>query len=196
MIVEGLLTTIGDNGEPHVAPMGPLVSKDFTTWTLRPFQSSSTFRYLRAKEFGVFHIVDDVRPVVRRALGFDHPFVFEPHPRGGHIIQDACRWFRLEVTQWNVDDIRSEATARVESQAELRPFWGWNRAKHAVLEATILLTRRHLIPVQEIAAKIAELETAVEKTAGAAELEAWGIVKSVLDATTAETSAGNAGDAR
>lgn len=173
MIIEGLLTSISADGSPHVAPMGPVVSEDLMTWTLRPFQSSSTFAALRRTPQCIFHVVDDVVPVVRTALGIPHTFQFQNHPAGGHIIVDACRWFRLEITQWDVSGPRSEASAQVESQGTLRDFWGWNRAKHAVLEATILATRRHMLDAGHIASELEKLESAVEKTSGPREQLAW-----------------------
>ncbi|HBE66589.1 MAG TPA: DUF447 domain-containing protein [Planctomycetaceae bacterium] len=173
MIVEGLLTTVKDDGSPHVAPMGPVVNQSLTQWTLRPFQTSTTFQALRHYPFGIFHVVDDVLPVARAALGIEHAFAFEPHETGGFILPDACRWFRLEVIDWNTDDPRSEARARVHSSATLRDFWGWNRAKHAVLEAAIIGTRKHLIPAVELARGIEQLRSPVEKTGGARELQAW-----------------------
>ncbi|GAB5406111.1 MAG: DUF447 family protein [Aureliella sp.] len=173
MIVEGLLTTTAADGRPHVAPMGPVVSTDFSSWTLRPFQTSSTFAALRETPHCVFHIVDDVLPIVRTALGMKHDFQLQPHPDGGHIITDACRWFRLEIQSWDISDLRSEAVATVHSQGSLRDFWGWNRAKHAVLEATILATRRHMLDAGHIASELEKLESAVKKTCGPREWQAW-----------------------
>ncbi len=53
-----------------------------------------------------------------------------------------------------------------------RDFWGFNRAKHAVVEAAILATRMHLIPHDEIAAEFRKLRVIVTKTGGPAEFEA------------------------
>ena len=177
MIVEGLLSTQRDDGAAHVAPMGPVVSEDFTRWTLRPFQTSTTFKLLRSNPVGIFHIVDDVLPVVQAALGQPLSLEFLPHAAGGQILTSACRWFRLEITDWDLSSIRSEAHATVHSSGHLRDFWGWNRAKHAVLEATILATRVHLLEQGEVEASLAKLEVAVTKTAGKRELDAWKLLQ-------------------
>jgi hypothetical protein len=55
----------------------------------------------------------------------------------------------------------------------LREFFGLNRAKHAVVEAAILATRLHLIPVEEIRAEYRKLRVLVEKTGGPAESAAF-----------------------
>jgi hypothetical protein len=53
------------------------------------------------------------------------------------------------------------------------PFEGFNRAKAAVIEAAILVSRLHLLPREKIETEIAYLENAVRKTAGPAEQQAW-----------------------
>ncbi len=181
MIIEGLLTTINEDGTPHVAPMGPVVDRELANWTLRPFQTSTTFANLRRTPLSVFQTVDDVYPVVCAALGKPTGLEFEYPAEGVPVARSACRWFQLEITNWNVEQLRSEATAVVVRQADLRPFWGWNRAKHAILEATILMTRRHLIDASELGQQIESLRSAVEKTAGDRELAAWNVILAELN---------------
>ena len=181
MIIEGLLTTEDLTGTPHLAPMGPVVDDGLTTWLLRPFQSSTTFKLLRRNPICVFHVVDDVLMLVQAALGQPSEVACEQHESGGWIIPTACHWYQLRVTDWNVNDARSEAWAVVEDSGVLRPFWGWNRAKHAVLEATILVTRLHLLGHEAVANEFDRLENAVEKTAGTRELQAWHILRTRLN---------------
>ena len=184
MIIEGLLTTTDESGNPHVAPMGPVVDEDLSTWTLRPFASSTTFRLLRANPHCVFHVVDDVVPVVESALGLETSLQFAVQSRSivGEsgmkqltvwTIPTACHWYHLEVIAWDVSQERSQATARVLERHLQKPFWGWNRAKHAILEATILATRLHLVDRKAIEEDLSRLQPAVTKTAGARELYAW-----------------------
>jgi hypothetical protein len=199
MIIEGLLTTTDEHGAPHVAPMGPLVNPELTRWTLRPFVSSTTYRLLRSNPNCVFHVVDDVVGVVESALGLSSSLTFEPitlehNPEQSRqapaewetgekppesttvrvwAIPTACHWYHLQVTSWEVTQERSQATARMLDQRVLRPFWGWNRAKHAVLEATILATRLHLADRTAIDEDLNRLKTVIAKTAGPRELLAW-----------------------
>lgn len=188
MIIEGLLTTTNEQGEPHVAPMGPVVNEELSTWTLRPFASSTTFRLLRANPHCVFHVIDDVVPVVESALGLATSLRFAEHtwskagekgetPVAIWTIPTACHWYHLEVIDWDVSQERSQATARVLEQRLQRPFWGWNRAKHAVLEATILATRLHLVERKTIEEDLGRMQSAVTKTAGARELLAWELLR-------------------
>jgi hypothetical protein len=55
----------------------------------------------------------------------------------------------------------------------LRDFFGWNRARHAVLEAAILATRVHMLPEADIREQLERLRIPLEKTAGPAETEAF-----------------------
>lgn len=180
MIIEGLLTTQAGDGQVHVAPMGPVVNEDLTTWILRPFQSSTTFRLLRETASGIFHVVDDVVPVVQAALGYPVELEFERIEHGGWIIRQACHWYRLEVHAWDVTEIRSQAFAQVTHQGALRPFWGWNRAKHAVLEGAILATRMHLIGREQVLEDLARWQPMIDKTGGERERLAWELIQRYL----------------
>ena len=55
-------------------------------------------------------------------------------------------------------------------------FSGFNRARHAVLEAAILATRTHLIPAEQIREEFAKLQVIVDKTAGPREQEAMALL--------------------
>jgi hypothetical protein len=57
-----------------------------------------------------------------------------------------------------------------------REFLGFNRARHAVLEAAILATRTHLLPADQIRDEFAKLQVIVEKTAGPREREAMALL--------------------
>jgi hypothetical protein len=51
---------------------------------------------------------------------------------------------------------------------------GLNRAKAAVLEAAVLVSRLHMLPDEKIDNEIKYLQIAIDKTAGEHEVEAWG----------------------
>ncbi|MFO0939544.1 MAG: DUF447 family protein [Pirellulales bacterium] len=181
MIIEGLLTSIAADGSPHVAPMGPVVDPELKQWVLRPFQSSTTFGNLRRTNSAVFHVVDDVLPIVQAALNYEHQLQFQRLEDGNWAIASACHWYQLHLDQWNTDRDRAEVSANVIRCEVLRPFWGWNRAKHAVLEATILATRVHMTGKDVIVAELEKMNSAVNKTAGPRELKAWQLIHDYLD---------------
>jgi hypothetical protein len=67
---------------------------------------------------------------------------------------------------------RSRIDTRVVHRGVKREFIGFNRARHAILEAAILATRTHLLPPDQIRAEYARLQVIVDKTAGPREQEA------------------------
>ena len=164
-----------------MAPIGPVVDEQLREWKLRPFASSTTYKLLRDYPHAVFHVVDDVLPIAQAALGLPVDLEFERHSSGNWIIANSCHWYQLEVIGWDLASVRAEAIAQVTDCGVRRPFWGWNRAKHAVLEAAILATRLHLADRHAIADDLARLQQAVEKTAGDREWSAWKIVKEFID---------------
>lgn len=175
LIVEGLVVTAGEDGQPHLAPMGPLVDRDLTLFTLRPFCTSTTFANLERTGVAVFHVTDDVELLARAAIGrvetrpsyrtIDAP----PH----FALADCCRWFALRVTSANIDPPRATFECEVVQSGTGRPWIGFNRAKHAVVEAAILATRIGILPDADIRHELAHLAISVEKTAGEEERRAW-----------------------
>ena len=64
-------------------------------------------------------------------------------------------------------------TAQVVDSGRLRDFFGFNRAKHAVVEAAILATRIGVLPDERILEELERLAVPVKKTAGPEEREAF-----------------------
>jgi uncharacterized protein len=90
----------------------------------------------------------------------------------GVVLEAACSWRELEVLTIDPTPPRSRIEARVVHRGLKREFVGFNRAKHAVLEAAILATRTHLLPADQIRDDYARLQVLVDKTAGPREREA------------------------
>ena len=188
MILEGLVTTRNADGSPHLAPMGPRVEPDFARFVLRPFPTATTYQNLRRHPEGVLHVTDDALLLAKAALAAADPLppVRPAEHVGGFVLADCCRWYEFAVRE--VDDSGERVTlhAEVVHAGRRRDFFGFNRAKHAVVEAAILATRFHLRPLAEVAAEFAELRVIVGKTGGPAEHEAMDFLESRLrDAWTA-----------
>jgi uncharacterized protein len=184
LILEGLVTTVEAGGSMHLAPMGPRVSPDGRRLLLRPFPTSRTFRNLKAHGEGVLHVTDDVLLLARAALGEAAPQANRDAERvKGYVLTGACRFMEFIVTSLDESAERVHIEAEVVHAGVIRDFWGFNRGKHAVLEAAILATRFHLLNLDEVAAEYARLRTIVEKTGGAAEHEAFDYLQAHLDRT-------------
>jgi len=189
-ILEGVVTTLDASGALNVAPMGPTVDESITRLVLRPFQSSQTYRNLKVNPCGVFQVTDDVLLIAQAALDrlAQLPATVPAQVVAGRVLADCCRWHEFRVVRLNDSQERTHIEAEVVHTGRGRDFFGFNRAKHAVLEATILATRLHLIPAEEVRAALERLRSPVEKTAGARELEAWQLVTGYVDEWLASTS--------
>ena len=144
MILEGIVTTTSASGEINIAPMGPRVDADMKRFLLRPFNTSTTYRNLRAHGEGVLHVTDDVLLLARTALGQLEPLpALMPAQRDSRLGACAMRADSIEFRVVSIDDREERVSIDVEvvHQETLRDFFGFNRAKHAVVEAAILATR-------------------------------------------------------
>lgn len=175
MILEGIVTTLNADGSVNIAPMGPQVDEAMLQFVLLPFRTSTTCQNLRRHGEGVLHVTDDVWLLAQAAVG--QP---EPLPRliaatavRGQILADAARWYAFRVVDFDDREARARIVAQVVERGEQRPLFGFNRGKHAVVEAAILATRLTLLPAPEILAQLEHLRPLVEKTGGAQERTAF-----------------------
>lgn len=182
MILEGLVTTVDSEGVLNIAPMGPIVDERMERLRLRPFKTSQTYRNLRQHGEGVFHVTDDVLLLAQAAIGqIDPPPLTVPATQvRGHVLQDACRFYEFRVEHLDDSNERCDIAVRVVAQGRMRDFFGFNRARHAVVEAAILATRLHLLSVAEVQAEYARLRMLVEKTGGRRERDAFAVLEQYL----------------
>jgi hypothetical protein len=174
VILEGIVTTINADGSPNISPMGPQVDTEMNHFVLRPFRSSQTYQNLRRTGQGVLHVTDDVEMIARAAVGrLESPALIPASSIDGFILADACRWYAFQVTELDDHEDRTRIVCAVVDRGRVRDFFGFNRAKHAVLEAAILATRLHLLPLEQVNDELARLSVLVEKTAGPQERRAF-----------------------
>jgi hypothetical protein len=188
MILEGIVTTLAADGSVNIAPMGPRVDAAMRRLLLRPFQTAQTYRNLKDHPEGVFHVTDDVLFLAQAAIGVirEQPELLPATKVKGRILASACRWYEFRIVR--VDDAheRAELEAEVVASGSRRDYFGFNRAKHAVVEAAILATRVHLLPRADILAEFRKLKPLVEKTGGPAEHEAFALLLDYVTQSSAE----------
>jgi hypothetical protein len=179
MILEGIVTTIAPAGEINIAPMGPRVDGAMEHFLLRPFPTSQTYRNLKAHGEGVLHVTDDVLVLAQAALGpVEPPPPLRPASRvRGFILADACRFYEFRVRSIDEREERIRIEADVVHADRLRDFFGFNRAKHAVVEAAILATRTAFLPLDEIEAEYRKWAVIVEKTGSEQERQAFAFLQ-------------------
>jgi hypothetical protein len=103
-------------------------------------------------------------------------------------LADACRWFAFRVVAMDESDARVAIECEIAAREDVRPFFGFNRAKHAVVEASILATRVGIVSDGEIRTEMQRLAVIMQKTAGLQERNAFqfleGHIASRLNADT------------
>ncbi len=174
MIIETIVTSMAPDGAVNFAPMGVEWSED--ALVLKPFLETTTFRNVSGSGVAVVNLTDDVMLFAQAAISSPQYPSFPAEVVRGVVLEAACSWRELEVV--SVDDTppRSRLETRVVHRGRRREFIGFNRARHAVLEAAILATRTHLIPAEQIAEEFAKLQVIVDKTAGPREHEAMALL--------------------
>ncbi|QIB35138.1 DUF447 domain-containing protein [Ancylobacter pratisalsi] len=180
MIREVIVTTRSIEGEPHIAPMGATVIEG--GYLLQPFRPSRTLTNLATTRIAVVNFTDDVRIFagcvvgrrvavdVRRANNIDCP-----------RLADALSHDEVTVERMEDDPQRPRFFCKTYFSDGHKRFEGLNRAKAAVLEAAVLVSRLSLLPDEKVDQEMAYLAIAVEKTAGPEELEAWGWMIEAID---------------
>jgi hypothetical protein len=128
------------------------------------------------------HVTDDVLLLAKAALGPVEPPPEYAPAEGvrGWVLRGACRYYEFRARSIDDTQPRVRIEAEVVYAGRLRDFFGFNRAKHAVLEAAILATRTAFLPPEEIAAEYRRLAVIVEKTGGPAEKEALALLQQYL----------------
>jgi hypothetical protein len=182
MLLESIVTTLNRDGTPHIAPMGLIVDAGFTRFLLRPYRTSVTYQNLKRTRQGVLHVTDDVELFARAAVGqlTDLPRFVPAKAIEGVILEDACRWYGFRVASIDDREERTEIVAETVDQGRQRDFFGFNRAKHAVIEAAILATRIDFLAASHILAEFDRLAAPVEKTGGHQERKAFDFLRQYI----------------
>ena len=181
-LLEGIVTTLNADGSAHIAPMGPIVDTGFTRIHLRPYQTSTTYQNVKRTRQGVLHVSDDVELFARAAVGrlATPPRLFTATAVDGVILADACRWYAFQVDSLDDREERTSIVASVVEYGRIRDFFGFNRAKHAVIEAAILATRVEYLDAAHIRSEFKRLAVIVEKTGGNQEHAAFEFLQEYL----------------
>jgi hypothetical protein len=181
MILETVVTTMDEDGTANFAAMGVVWGEE--RLIIRPYVDTRTFRNLVRTREAVVNVTDDVLVFAKSALSRER-FPGRPATRvRGVILDDACHWREVSVDRVSVPEPRpagggrADVETRVVAGATGRPFAGLCRAKHAVVEASILASRARRLPRDEVLHELDRLDPLVDKTGGPAEREAMAYIR-------------------
>ena len=166
----------------NCAPMGVEWDPDEggDTIVLKPFLDTATYRNVSATRTAVVNVIDDVRVFARAAIS-NPAYETVPAERvRGVVLSNACSWCEVEVRSIDSTPPRSRIETGVVHRGTRRAFIGFNRARHAVLEAAIYATRVHMLPRDFLTSELERLQVIVDKTAGPREYEAMTLLAGYL----------------
>lgn len=171
MIYETVITTVNADGSAHIAPFGIRERGDRVT--ISPFRPSTSLDNLLRTGQAIVNLTDDVRIFAGALTGRRDWPVRRADKIDGFVLEAALAHRELMLVETKEDAVRPELSFKVVQETTHKPFRGFNRAQAAVLEAAVLVSRLHMLPPEKVAAEIAYLTIAVEKTAGECEMQAW-----------------------
>src|SRR5919198_4972632 len=173
-IIETVVTTINPDGTVNCGAMG--VEWGEQRIVIEPYRGTRTLRNLRATGAAVVNLTDDILLFSQAALGDPHPPTRPAASVAGAVLDDACSWREVRVETIDDSAQRARVITVVVGGGTGREFLGLNRARHAVLEASILASRARLLAAEDIRAELRRLQVLVDKTAGPREHEAMAFV--------------------
>jgi uncharacterized protein len=169
-IIETVVTTINPDGSVNCGAMG--VEWGEQRIVIKPYRGTRTLRNLRATGAAVVNVTDDILLFSQAALGDPHPPTRPAATVEGAVLDDACSWREVRVEAIDDGAQRARVSTVVVGGGTGREFLGLNRARHAVLEASILASRAGLLAAEDLHAELRRLQVLVDKTAGPREREA------------------------
>ena len=183
-IIETVVTTINPDGSVNCGAMG--VEWGEERIVIKPYAGTRTLRNLRATGAAVVNLTDDLLLFSQAALGDPHPATRPAASVEGAVLDDACSWREVRVEAIDEGAERARVGTVVVGRGTGREFLGLNRARHAVLEASILASRARLLAPADIRAELSRLQVLVDKTAGPRERDAMDYVARHLRAVAGD----------
>jgi uncharacterized protein len=183
-IIETVVTTINPDGSVNCGAMG--VEWDEERIVIRPYRGTRTLRNLRATGAAVVNVTDDILLFSQAALGDPHPPTHPASNVEGAVLDDACSWREVRVEAIEDAEPRARVSTVVVGRGTGREFLGLNRARHAVLEASILASRARRLAPEDVRAELSRLQVLIDKTAGPREREAMEYVMGRVSAAVGD----------
>ena len=188
MIVETIICTVDVDYKPHITPFGVRFegAKENARVIISPFKPSTTLNNILATKFAVMNLTDDVRVFAGALTGRSDWPLLPVNNHVGYRLADCLAHTVLQLVEVRDDETRPQLVMQAVSSENHQSFQGFNRAQAAVVELSILVSRLHMLPSEKVLAERAYLQIAIDKTAGARELEAWRWLTEKMDCFYAE----------
>ena len=189
MIFETIIISNNADGSPYIAPFG--VRERDGMVVIAPFRPSTSLDNLLRMRCAVVNLTDDVRVFAGSLTGRRNWPVIRAERVDGWVLDSALAHRELELAEIKDHELRPELLFTVAHEQMHAPFRGFNRAQAAVIEASVLVSRLHMLPQEKIDAELKYLTIAMEKTAGEHEWQAWGWLMEKIENFRAEQNGSN-----
>lgn len=171
MIYETIVTTIDKQGRAHTTPFGIRMQDGHVV--ISPYRPSTTLENILASGYAVVNLTDDVRVFAGALTGRKVWDLIPAETVEGFRLADTLVHRELKLVRVEEDALRPQLFMQVVHEVQHASFQGFNRAQAAVIELAVLVSRLKRLPMEKIQQEMDYLRIAIEKTAGARELEAW-----------------------
>jgi hypothetical protein len=186
-IYETVITTVAPDGRVHVAPMGVRYADECVV--LMPFKPSTTLDNVLASGHAVLNVVTDTRVFAGCVTGRRAWPTVMAECIAGQRLACALNHVELELIEHRDDAQRPVLRLARVHAATHAPFIGLNRAQAAVVEGAVLVSRLQMLSMDKIETEMKYLQIAIDKTAAAAEHEAWSWLREAVAAHRAKAEA-------
>lgn len=179
MIIETVVTSVNEDGSANIAPMGAVTeAAGWEQFELRPFDTARTCGNLLRTRGGVLHLTDDPLLFAQAIAGeWPEPPALVPFgPEGDRRIAGAVAAHRFRVVWSESRNGRTVLRCRTMESTSEGQWCGLSRARSAVIEAAVLVSRLGLIPDDQIARELERLAAVVSRTGGEREQRALALL--------------------
>ena len=170
-IYETIVTTENEDGSPRVAPLGARRQGEHVL--LAPFAPSGTLDNIRRGGQAVVNLCQDVSIFAGCITGrHDWPTVKSSKVRPQRL-RDASAHLEVQVEEEKGTGQRASFACSIIHAESHAPFIGHSRARAAVVEAAVHVSRIGIMPAEQIRQFLEALQPQIDKTAGPRERQAW-----------------------
>ena len=173
MIHEVIVTTISEKKIVHLAPMGIQIIDNKII--ISPFRPSQTLDNITKNNLATINFIDDVRVFAGIVTKYKKDWDLEniKDERIAPRLMLANTHYNVIAREFKDDEKRPDIICDISKKVINKPFMGFNRAQFSVIEASVLVSRLRMLPIEKILQEIEYLKIGIKKTAGPRESQAW-----------------------
>ena len=173
MIHEVIVTTVSQKNIVHIAPMGIQLIDDRVI--ISPFRPSQTLENITKNNLATINFIDDVRVFAGIVTKYKKDWELEDIKDKSVVpsLTLANTHYNVIAKEFKDDEKRPNIVCDISKKVIHKPFMGFNRAQFSVIEASVLVSRLRMLPIEKILQEIEYLKIGIKKTAGPRESQAW-----------------------